>query len=585
MAVISESLDRTTDWAGQVANHLEDLSLRQREAWPEGIPRSVTYPLGEIGISEHVRVRARKHPDRAAIEFYGTTVTYGELDDLSDRVVTWLRSSGVRPGERVGVALPNCPQFIILMIGILKAGAIHVPINPMFKDGELEHELSDAGICLVVGAGDVVERIERIRQSGLTHIRRVTTVEVEDFLPLVPALSWPSQMREGERRRVSPAWSEIVAGPRAPVEDCDLDAVAVLNYTGGTTGLPKGCEHTQRNMIYAAVNCARTWGVAESQESVHVVLSYTPIFWISGENTGILVPLVTGATVVLLTRWDADTVLQAIERYGVTAMNGTVDNYVELMERPSFPHRSLSTLIHGRAMSFVQRLTPQIRASWKRALGNSVELREGSYGMTESHTANTFTRGFDLGDQDLLSEPVFCGLPVPGTAFMIVDSESRMPLPLGEVGEIALRSPSLFTGYWQAAGATAACVRDGWLFTGDTGSISEDGCLHYLGRRKEMIKVNGMSVFPSEVEVLLTRHPDIEAAAVIPVDDLKVGQRPYAFVQLVAGAHLDAAAVTEWARGQMAPYKVPIVQIDAKLPVTSTGKINKKFLRATEAAR
>ena len=131
MAVISEPATRTNDWAEKVASHLEDLSRRQRAAWPEGVPRSVTYPLGEIGVSDYVRARARKHPNRAAIEFYGTTVTYAELDDLSDRVVTWLHSSEVQPGDRVGVALPNCPQFIILMIGILKAGAIHVPINPM----------------------------------------------------------------------------------------------------------------------------------------------------------------------------------------------------------------------------------------------------------------------------------------------------------------------------------------------------------------------------------------------------------------------------------------------------------------------
>lgn len=582
MAVISEPATRTDDWAARVASHVEDLSRRQQDTWPDEVPRSATYPLGEIGVTDYVRARAKKHPDRAAIEFYGTTVTYGELDDLSDRVVTWLRSSGVQPGDRVGVSLPNCPQFIILMIGILKMGAIHVPINPMFKDGELEHELDDAGIGLVVTAEDMADRIERIKGSDTT---KVQAVAVEDLLPESPALPWPSPLPERQERGVSPGWREIVEGPRANSVDCDLDAVAVLNYTGGTTGLPKGCKHTQRNMIYAAANCANSWGFPESESPIQVALSYTPIFWISGENTGILVPLVKGATVVLLTRWDAETVLQAIELYGVTAMNGTVDNYIELMDHPSFPARSLSTLRFGRAMSFVQKLSPQIRARWQRALGASAELREGSYGMTESHTANTFTRGLDAEDNDLLREPVFCGLPVPGTAFMIVDSETRLPMPIGQAGEIALRSPSLFTGYWQAEPATMACTRDGWLFTGDTGRISEDGCLHYLGRRKEMIKVNGMSVFPSEVEVLMARHPDIEVAAVLPVDDPKVGQRPYAFIQPVKGVHLDAEAVTEWARGQMAPYKVPLIQIDTSLPVTSTGKINKKLLRAPEVTR
>ncbi len=297
-------------------------------------------------------------------------------------------------------------------------------------------------------------------------------------------------------------WASILDSPRAPAVATDPDALAALNYTGGTTGMPKGCEHTQWHMVYTAA--AATVGGGRRVGETTVVLNYLPVFWIAGEVFGILNPLVNGGSVVLMTRWDADAALALVERHGVTSTVGTVDNYVELMDAPGFDGNRAATLDNAMAVSFVLKLDPAIRRRWRDATGHT--LREASYGMTETNTADTFTLGFQDGDFDLASEPVFCGLPVPGTDILIVD-EAGAPVPLGETGQIVVRSPSVTTGYYRNAEATADAFQGDWLRTGDVGRFDERGALHYLARNKEMIKTNGMSVFPAEVEALLRMHP------------------------------------------------------------------------------
>ncbi|WP_433873286.1 AMP-binding protein [Saccharopolyspora sp. CA-218241] len=552
-----------------VERYLDDLRERQRRSWPEGIARQVVHPLGEIAVTDHLRHWARERPAHPAIVYYGTEITYAELDEAVDRFAGWLLGVGVRPGDRVGVLLPNCPQFTVAMLGILRAGAVHVPVNPMFQQHELRHELRDAGVEVLVAATELLPLVEQVRAD--TPLREVLATSPADFVPADPAIPVPPALH---RAPPGEQWSRVSASPRAPHRDADLDALAALNYTGGTTGMPKGCEHTQRHMLYTAVT-ARAARPPRRDDGPDVYLGYVPVFWIAGEDFGILVPIVHGATVVLLNRWDATAVLRAVERYRVTDVVGTVDNYVELMEHPEFATRNLSSVDNPRSMSFVRKLTPQLRRRWSDRVGAHSVLREASYGMTETHTADTFTYGFADDDRDLRSEPVFCGLPVPGTEFAVVDPEDGAPLPLGERGAIAIRTPSLLTGYWRRPDADAEVLRDGWLRTGDIGLVDEDGCLHYLGRDKEMIKVNGMSVFPSEVEALLARHPDVLGAAVVPVPDPATGQRPLAFVVPVPGAEPDAAALRGWAESNMARYKVPRFEIVAELPMTATGKVKK----------
>jgi long-chain acyl-CoA synthetase len=560
----------------ELTDYLAEVRRRQRRVWPAGVPDEVSYPLGEVSIPDHLRAWARRRPDRVALVFYGREFGYAELDDLADRFAGWLAGAGVRPGDRVGVFLPNCPQFVVAMLGILRAGAVHVPVNPLFREHELRHELADAGVEVLVTLDSLAGLVETVRPD--TAVREVLVTAFADVLPELPTLPLPAALREAPDPALPPSgWHRALGSGPAPPRAADLDALAALNYTGGTTGMPKGCEHTQRHMLYTAVTAA---AARPLRDDPGVYLTYVPIFWIAGEDLGILVPIVTGATCVLLARWDPAAVLAAIPRYRVTDMIGTVDNYVELMEHPDFAAHDLSTLTEPRTMSFVRKLTVDLRRRWQAAVGEHSVLREGAYGMTETHTADTVTYGFTAADRDLTGEPVFCGAPVPGTDIAVVDPVTGAPLPLGERGEIIVRSPSLLTGYWRNPEATGAVLRDGWLHTGDVGLLDEDGCLHYLGRNKEMIKVSGMSVFPSEVEALLARHPDVAGAAVVPMPDPGRGQVPLAFVQPLPGAELDEAGLTAWARENMAGYKVPRFRIVTTLPMTTTGKIKKGDLLA-----
>lgn len=565
------------DYGRQVDNQLRELRQRQERIWPPHIPRDLPGDLDGRSFVEIFQQNARQHADRPAIEFYGTSITYAQLDQWSDSFAGWLQRHGILPGDRVGLFLPNCPQFIVLMLGTLKAGAVHVPINPMFKRSELEYEANDAGISVLVGPGYLMDIVH---SSDLDTVRHVMTVDIQDLVPDEPTVRLPKISEPpGGTEASDNDWAELISGPAMVPIAGDPDALAALNYTGGTTGTPKGCMHTQRNMVVAGHNCAIAWGLIgpEALER-EAVIAFMPIFWISGENSGILAPLLAGATIVLLARWDVVAALQAIEKYQVTAMSGVVESYLELLENAEDSARQLGSLRHLRAMSFSRQLSIDIRRRWEGATGGNSILRESSFGMTESHTSNTFTTGLEIDDFDLCSEPVFVGLPMPGTDFLIVDPSTRKPLPLGELGEIALRSPSNFQGYWQRSEENAATLKDGWVFTGDTGKLSSDGALHYLGRQKEMLKVNGMSVFPSEVEVLMSRNPDIEAVAVVGHPDEKTGQAVHAFVTLHPGTQATAEHLQEWARDSMAIYKVPRVHVVSALPKTATGKIRKNEL-------
>ncbi|WP_019203253.1 AMP-binding protein [Tsukamurella sp. 1534] len=555
----------TTDTARAAALDAAAAEIRdlQSRNWPAEVPRTVGYPAGVPAVVEHLRHWAAERPAVPAIEFYGRTVDYAEYDDLSDRFAGWLLGQGVRPGDRVGVYLGNCPQFAVAMLGILKAGAVHVPINPLFKGYELRHELEDAQVTVVLAQTDLLDLLDTVLPG--TGVRTVAATALGDMLIAPPAVAAPFPLDPDPRS----GWASIMSAEPAPHRDSDPDALAALNYTGGTTGLPKGCEHTQRHMAYTAATIANSGGTAAGVAGP-VSLNFLPVFWIAGEDFGILKTLLHGQTVVLMTRWDPAVAAELIARHGVTDTVATVDNYVELMELPGLDGTRLRSLRNSLAVSFVLKLTPELRSRWRGLTG--AVLREASYGMTETHTADTFTLGFQDGDRDLSADPVFCGLPVPGTDVLIVDPDGA-PVPVGDIGEIVVRSESILTAYHGRPDATAETLRDGWLHTGDVGRLDEWGALHYLARTKEMIKVNGMSVFPSEVEALLKLHPHVEAVSVVPRPDARRGQVPLAFVVPVGDA--DPAALTAWARENMAGYKVPEFELVDALPMTATGKVRK----------
>ncbi len=562
----------------QEAAYLAGLHALWDKAWPPELPRKPHYPLGEIAISEHLREWARRQPGKPACIFYGTEISYAELDDLSDRFAALLHQHGVRRGDRVAVFLPNCPQFMIAFFGILKLGCVHVPVNPLFREAELAYELNDTGAEVVICLDSLLPLLRAVRAQ--TALRAVFVTGFADFMPAEPSFPAPAAMRqprlpagEGEIE-LMPA---LAAVPEpAPAVVPDLDAVAALNYTGGTTGMPKGCVHTQADMLYtAATSLATSFALTPDD----VVVNFVPIFWIAGEDAGLLFPIVAGATTVLMARWDAVGFMAAVERYRASFSYLLVDNTVEILEHERMRDFDLSSLKRVRVSSFVKKLNPDFRSRWRALTGGT--MVEAAWGMTETHTMDSFSVGMQQDDFDLNSQPVFVGLPQAGTEFKICDFESGTLKPLGEEGEICVRSPSLMRGYWNKPEATAEAIRGGFLHTGDIGVLDSEGYLHFLGRRKEMLKVKGMSVFPAEIEALLGQHPAIAGSGVIGREDAERGQVPVAYICLnpAAAEQPDEAALTAWCKARMAAYKVPEIRIVAALPMTATGKVKKEELR------
>lgn len=565
---------------------LADLKRRQDETWPEGIPKTVQYLHGEAPLTEYLRWRAETIGDKTAIAYYGGELTYAQLDQQSSALASFLIDRGLSTGDRVALMMQNCPQYIIAFWGVIKAGGVVVPVNPMFQRTELAYELNDSGAVIAFAQRDYVPMVDEAR--GGTAVREIVVVDIGEYadpatdipVPFEPA---PSSGMTGADHR----WADVVRWQddhSARFPRPDLDRLAALNYTGGTTGMPKGVEHTQRHMLYTAgaSTAVRLMGSVEGGTVSAATLSFLPVFWIAGENQGVIAPIYSGGTCVLLTRWDPAAVLKSIERYRVANMSGTVDNYLELMARDDFDDYDLSSVTGPSTMSFVTKLSNEIRHTWSDRVGAGSVLREGAYGMTETHTNDTFVVGFQDGDLDLSAEPVFVGLPMPGTEIKICDFETGQICPIGTEGEILVRCPSLLTAYWQNPEATEASFVDGWFRTGDRGVFYQNGCLRYIGRNKEMLKVNGMSVFPTEIESLLYDHPAIAAAAVVGVPDPKRGERPRAYIEVAVGSPApDPEELRQWARQHMAPYKVPEFVIVDALPKTTTGKIQKHRLDRT----
>lgn len=562
--------------------YLEQLRALWDKAWPKGIARKPHYPHGEVALTEYLRAWAKDRPQRPAVIFYGHVTTYAELDQQSDRFAALLQAKGVRKGDRVAVFLPNCPQFHIVFFGILKLGAVHVPVSPLSRAFELAYELNDTDAEVIVALDQLAATVDQVR--GETKLREVIVTSFADVLPAKPSIPVPDSIT-GPRLAIQGATDllpALAAMPApVPLPPAGLDDVAALNYTGGTTGMPKGCVHTQRDMVYTA---AANQGISVTSNEDSIFLSFFPEFWIAGENFGLIFPLFTGATLVLLARWDAVSTLAAIDKYKVNITAMPVDGAVELMDHPRFKEFNLSSLTQVRVVSFVKKLNPDYRKRWKDLTGTI--LTEASYGMTETHTSNTFTAGFQDGDFDLISQPIFVGLPVPGAEFKITDFQTGELVPLGSEGEISVRTPSLLKSYWNKPEATAESLIDGWLRTGDIGCIDTDGFIHFLGRRKEMLKVKGMSVFPPEIEALLGQHPAVLGSGVVGREDPDKGQVPVAFIQLRPEAigTTKPEDIRAWCAERMATYKVPEVRIIQALPMTATGKVKKQELDASAPA-
>jgi long-chain acyl-CoA synthetase len=530
----------------------------------------ISYTHGEQPLHEYLRQHARTQADKPAYIWYGRQVSYGELDRLSDRFAARLAALGVKKGDRVVLFLNNCPQYAIAHFGIQKLGAIVSPCSPLFKKHELEYQAGDLGAEVIVAADNLYPVVEQVMAE--TRLRHVFLTHYGDMLPAEPTLDLPPELRSprtpvpGTQDFLQALSEESGETPRPAL---DMDDVALMTYTSGTTGMPKGAMLTYRNALFKTACASFAAGIGPDD----VLLSIAPLYHIAGMLMGINNTIYCGVTGVLLHRFDPLAVLQAIDRYRVANWYSIAPMNVAVMQVPDAGKFDLRSLRINPCTSFGITLTRELAERWA-AFTGGCQTFEAAYGLSETHTCDTYNPrdAVRWGTQGRL---------MPGVECRIVDQASGRDLPPGEMGEIALRSLGNFKGYWNKPDATAATLREGWVFTGDMGKLDPDGYLTFSGRFKEMIKVSGYSVFPEEVETILIKHPAVKQAAVIGMPDPAKGEVVKAAIVLKPDADaVTAEDIIAWSREQMSPYKVPrTIEFRTELPMTGTGKLLRRLLK------
>ncbi len=582
--------------------YFEILKNKWSNIWPHpSLPKEPIYPLGKIPTHEYLEKYAENQSSKDYIIYYGRRITYKEMDKLSNKLANYLIENGFEKGDRLALVLPNVPQFYIGYFGTLKAGGICVLLNPMLKEIELEYFFQESKPKFVLTLDSIYSTVNKAAEKVSEDVNIITT-SFKEFLPETPEITIHPSMKAFTQKLESVQYLTGIldnVSSRKPDVEVTIDDNATMNFTGGTTGLPKGVYHKHLDIVYTGA-CMYTYYNAHllveeypEQEvdfekfaaelaQTEVALAAMPIFWIAGNNMGVVSPTLSGSTVVLFTRWDVKAVMEAIHKYKVTTMYAPFDLYWEILNHPEVGKYDLTSLRNCTGSSFIKGLTKELRRKWRELTG--AILREAAYGLTESHTSDTFTAGFHKNDVDIEKGEkyggAFCGIPCPGTLIKIVDENGNL-VPLGEQGEVAIKSPSVVSGYVGRPEETAKAFKDGWLFTGDIGMYDEDGFFYYISRKKYMLKVSGVSVYPTQIEFIMLRHPAIELVGVIGASDPEKGQVPIAFVKLNEEyeGKITEEDLLKWCRENMAPYNIPKrIIIKKELPLTATGKVIREEL-------
>jgi len=504
-----------------------------------------------LNLAVILRESARRDPDRVAIILDSFKFTYGQLDALSNQVASSLKAAGLKKGDRVGLMLPNVPQFPIAYFAILKAGGVVVPMNVLLKAPEVSFYMGDSGARFLVVWDDFAGEALK----GIANLKPVTT-----FVALRPG---DAEAPAGTRN-----FMELMGGdPRFDTETTEGDDTAVILYTSGTTGKPKGAELTHLNLFMNAHMNSHVFGSGPDD----VTLAVLPMFHSFGQSAVMNVALHVGGTLTLVPRFDAEKVLEVIQRDKVTVFPGVPTMFFGLLHYPNadkFDTSSLRIAVSGGAA-----IPGEVLQAFERKFKTTI--LEG-YGLSE--TSPTATFNVSAEERKVLS----IGKPLFGVEMKIFDEQDK-ELPAGKdhVGEIVIRGHNVMKGYWNQPEANAEAFKSGWFHTGDLGYIDEDGFFFIVDRKKEMIIRGGFNVYPREVEEVIYAHPAVAEAAVIGIPDERLGEEVKAVVALKPGASATADDIIAFVKERMAAYKYPrTVQFVDTLPKGATGKILKKELKA-----
>jgi long-chain acyl-CoA synthetase len=535
------------------------------------VPASIEYPA--VPVFQFLDQAAEKTPAQPCTIYQDQIVRYGEMLSLANRLATALAAADLQKGDRVGLFLPNIPQFILAYFGVLKAGGVVVAMNPQYRQRELEYQAADSGATMLIGLENAYELFQSVRAR--TAIRSVILTRLEDAFDLP---SWAAGVRPStpDQPELSPGdrWlGDLVASQAVgahPVLPVTADDVAVFQYSGGTTGVPKGAVALHRNLV-ANTLMFRRWlvGLEERQETTVMAI---PMYHVYGMVVGLSVSMLLGAKMVLIPdpRNLVD-LLRNIEKYRVSFFPGVPTMYALINQNPvvqagKYDLRTIRACISGSAP-----LLKQVRERFEALTG--AKLMEG-YGLSEAPTATHCNPMF--GEKRSGS----IGLPLPDVEAGIVSLEDgRTPQSPGEPGELVIRSPQVMQGYHNRALETQETLRDGWLHTGDIAWMDADGYFYIIDRKKELIKVSGFQVWPREIEEVIASHSQVLEVSVAGIPDPIRGEAPKAWVVLRPGESASEEEVRGWCEDELVYYKVPVaVDFRESLPRTTVGKVLRREL-------
>ncbi|MCL1695186.1 MULTISPECIES: AMP-binding protein [unclassified Lysinibacillus] len=540
--------------------------------YPEEVPSSLTFE--EIPVQEFLTRAYKKNPSKVAIHFMGKDLTYAELYESALKFANYLQTLGVEKGDRVAIMLPNSPQSVIAYYGAMYAGAIVVQTNPLYTERELQYQMADSGAKVILLMDILYPRVMKIIKE--TALENVIVTAIKDYLPFPKNLVYPYIQKKQygfsvkvEHSGQNHLFTEIMRS--APIKMIDIpfdfeEDIALLQYTGGTTGFPKGVMLTHKNLIANTTMCdAWMYKCVHGEETIMGIL---PFFHVYGMTAVILLSVFTQNKMVLLPKFDAETALKTIDKQKPTLFPGAPTLYIGLLNHPDIAKYDLSSIkacISGSAS-----LPVEVQEKFEAVTGG--KLVEG-YGLTET---SPVTHSTPIWGKRVMGS---IGLPWPNTDSIILRTGDTEALPVGEVGEIAVKGPQVMKGYWNRPEDTAATFVDGWFLTGDLGYMDEEGYFYVVDRKKDIIIAGGFNIYPREVEEVLYEREEIQECVVAGIPDPYRGETVKAYIVLKEGYSVTEDELNKYCRQNLAAFKVPrYYEFRDELPKTAVGKILRRSL-------
>jgi long-chain acyl-CoA synthetase len=542
--------------------------------YDKGVPHHLDYP--PIPLFGMLEESARKYSNSPCTIFHGAKITYREMNELTDRLAAGLAELGVKKGDRVGIFMPNTPQFVLTFFAILKAGGVVVSINPLYSSREIIHQVNDAGIELMLVMSNFYKLIKEAQPS--TKIKKIVVTNLKEYLPPVMALLFTlaKEKKGGFRVKLASGdiWLKDLITRHKPEERPKIDIgpedVAIFQYSGGTTGISKGAIALHRNLVANALQ-VRSW-IPNANDGTETLLMAIPLFHVYGMVAGMLFAIRCGAGMVMIPNpRDLEDVLTSIQKYkasifpGVPTMYNAINNHPEVIAG-KYNLSSIKACISGSAP-----LMRETKEKFEALTGG--KLVEG-YGLSEAPTATHCNPLFG----DIRTGSI--GLPLPDVDCRIISLEDEVTqVPIGEAGELCIQGPQVMKGYHNMPTETANTLRDGWLYTGDIAKMDEDGYFYIVDRKKELIKPSGYQVWPRDVEEVISSYPKVLEVGVAGVIDAYRGETVKAWVVLKPGQTATEEEIRDFCKKNMAPFKVPTqVEFRSELPKTTVGKVLRREL-------